>query len=161
MRKSTAQDQVQSDTSCHPIHSLYSHGKTSPIFASSPDSSQIYLTSLRIGEKFIEWTDTTPHIDHILTNISLYWFTGGFPRSIYPYRQLFGTSRSHFEYIKKPTGVSFFPLELFPIFKPMLENNCDLVMYKEHKSGGHFAALEQPKELWQDVEEFVGLAWKV
>lgn len=37
----------------------------------------------RIGEKFLEWTDdaTTPDLDTILTNVSLYWFTGSFPRS--------------------------------------------------------------------------------
>lgn len=28
------------------------------------------------------------------------------------------------------------------------------------EKGGHFAALEKPKELWGDVEEFVGIAWK-
>ncbi|KAF2033047.1 epoxide hydrolase-like protein [Setomelanomma holmii] len=114
-----------------------------------------------IGEKFVEWTDETPHLDHILTNISLYWFTGGFARSIYPYRQLFRASRSHFEYINKPTGFSFFPHELFPGIKNVLEKNCDLVTYRQHEKGGHFAALERPEELWADVEEFVGVAWKV
>jgi len=114
-----------------------------------------------IGEKFIEWTDTTPSLDHILTNISLYWFTGGFPRSIYPYRQLFGSSRAHFDYVKKPTGISYFPMELFPMFEPLVAKSCNLVQFKQHDSGGHFAALEKPAELLADVEEFVQKVWKV
>lgn len=56
-----------------------------------------------IGEKFLEWSDEDPVIDDILTNVSLYWFTGGFPRSIYPYRQLFGNP---------------FPSMPIPIFTP-------------------------------------------
>jgi pimeloyl-ACP methyl ester carboxylesterase len=115
----------------------------------------------RIGEKFLEWTDEDPSLDTILTNVSLYWFTNGFPRSIYPYRQLFGTSRAHFEYISKPTGFSFFPYELFPGIKSVLEKNCNLVFYRQHDQGGHFAALERPAELWADVQEFADKAWKV
>ncbi|KAH7396477.1 epoxide hydrolase-like protein [Pyrenochaeta sp. MPI-SDFR-AT-0127] len=114
-----------------------------------------------IGEKFLEWTDEDPSLDSILTNVSLYWFTQSFPRSIYPYRQLFGTSGTKFEYLKKPTGFSFYPYELFPGIKHVLEKNCNLVFYRQHEHGGHFAALEMPQELWDDVEEFVGKVWKV
>jgi hypothetical protein len=27
--------------------------------------------------------------------------------------------------------------------------------------GGHFAALEQPELLWEDLQEFLKVAWKV
>jgi microsomal epoxide hydrolase len=117
---------------------------------------------LRIGEKFLEWTDESPSLDTILTNISLYWFTGGFPTSLYPYRQLFGASRIQFKYIDKPTGVSYFPYEMtFPAVKHVVEKECNLVFYKQHEKGGHFAALERPQVFWEDVEAFVGEAWKV
>jgi microsomal epoxide hydrolase len=115
---------------------------------------------LRIGEKFLEWTDEDPSLDTILTNISLYWFTGGFPRSIYPYRQL-NTSSTIFTQVTKPLGVSWFPHEIFPAIKHVIEKNCNLVFYKKHERGGHFAALERPAELWQDVEEFANKVWKV
>jgi microsomal epoxide hydrolase len=115
---------------------------------------------LRIGEKFLEWTDENPSLDTILTNISLYWFTGGFPRSIYPYRQL-NTSSATFTQVTKPLGVSWFPREIFPAIQHVIERNCNLVFYKKHERGGHFAALERPSELWQDVEEFVNKVWKV
>jgi hypothetical protein len=42
-----------------------------------------------------------------------------------------------------------------------MEKESNLVSYRQHESGGHFAALEKPKELLEDVEEFVGKAWKV
>ncbi|CAO2658070.1 Nn.00g073300.m01.CDS01 [Neocucurbitaria sp. VM-36] len=113
-----------------------------------------------IGEKFLDWTDEDPSLDTILTNISLYWFTEGFPRSVYPYRAIFGASAIQFEYLEKPTGFSFFPYELLPGMKNSIEKNCNLICYKQHEQGGHFAALERPKELWGDVEEFVAKVWK-
>ncbi|KAF2128177.1 epoxide hydrolase-like protein [Dothidotthia symphoricarpi CBS 119687] len=122
-------------------------------------SSPLALLSW-IGEKFVEWSDTDPPLSTILTNISLYWFTSSFPRSIYPYRQIFVERRPRLEFCKKPTGFSFFPRELAPGIKSVLEKNCNLVSYSTHEHGGHFAALEMPKELWSDVEEFVKLAWK-
>ncbi|KAF1914142.1 Alpha/Beta hydrolase protein [Ampelomyces quisqualis] len=113
-----------------------------------------------IGEKFLEWSDEPPSLDEILTNISLYWFTSSFPRSIYPYRQLSTTSAASTP-ISKPLGVSWFLHEILPAFKHVIEKENNLVYYKRHERGGHFAALERPVEFWGDVEEFAGMAWKV
>jgi hypothetical protein len=114
----------------------------------------------RIGEKFLEWTDDSPSLDHILTNISLYWFTSGYPFSIYPYRQL-NSSIAVLSDVSKPLGVSWFPYEIFPAIKHVIEKKNNLVWYKKHERGGHFAALERPVEFWGDVEEFAGQVWKV
>jgi microsomal epoxide hydrolase len=117
-----------------------------------------------IGEKFLEWTDEDPSMDHILTNISLYWFTQCFPSCLYPYRQLSSQDeRPNIENMNtdKPLGFSFFPYELIPGIKSIMEKHSNLVFYNRHEHGGHFAALEQPKVLWEDVEEFVNKAWKV
>ena len=35
----------------------------------------------------------------------------------------------------------------------------NLVWSREHESGGHFAAMEKPKEFAQDVEDFITTAW--
>lgn len=40
----------------------------------------------RIGEKFLEWSDEDPSLEHILESVTLYWMTDTFPRCIYPYR---------------------------------------------------------------------------
>lgn len=104
-------------------------------------------------------SDEDPPLETILTNISLYWFTASFARSIYPYREIFGQIKLH--KLEKPTGFSFFPYELFPGIKSVIQKHANLITYKQHEHGGHFAALERPKELWEDVEEFAGKAWKV
>lgn len=72
-----------------------------------------------IGEKFMQWSDTTPPLDEILDGVTLYWFTESFPRSIYGYRQFFGPKPTFFHndpdyYIKKPLGYSWHPEELAP-----------------------------------------------
>ncbi|PSN61440.1 epoxide hydrolase-like protein [Corynespora cassiicola Philippines] len=111
-----------------------------------------------IGEKFLEWSDTDPHLSHILTNVSLYWFTSSILTSLHPYRQLHGAGVS-LTYIEKPVGFSFFPYELFPGIKHVLDKNANIVTYEQHESGGHFAALEKPQELWSDVEKYVKVVW--
>ena len=63
-------------------------------------------------------------------------------------------------YIKKPFGFSWFPKELAPIPKSWAETTGDLVFFREHESGGHFAAMEKPQELLADIEEFIKYVWK-
>ena len=36
----------------------------------------------------------------------------------------------------------------------------DLTFFKRHDKGGHFAAMEQPELLAQDVEDFLKQVWK-
>lgn len=119
----------------------------------------------RIGEKFQSWSDTDPTIDEVLDDVTLYWFTDSFPRSIFPYRQFFGATPTLFHNepkykIDKPMGYSYFPMELAPIPKSWVEKTGNLVWYREHKEGGHFAALEKPKLFVQDMEDFVKEVWK-
>jgi microsomal epoxide hydrolase len=64
-------------------------------------------------------------------------------------------------YIKKPLGFSWFPKELAPIPRSWAATTGDLVFFREHKSGGHFAAMERPQVLLADIEEFVAQVWKV
>jgi microsomal epoxide hydrolase len=135
------------------------HGTKPSTIGAVLSSSPLALLAW-IGEKFLDWTDKDPPLTTILTNISLYWFTSSFPSSIYPYRQLHGPDSTKLTYLSKPTGFSFFPLELFPGIKAPLEKNCNLVTYEQHEHGGHFAALECPEELWGDVKKYVEKAWE-
>ncbi|KAF2112622.1 Alpha/Beta hydrolase protein [Lophiotrema nucula] len=120
-----------------------------------------------ISEKFITWTDTTPPLDQILDSVTLYWFTKSFPRCIYIYRQYHGARtengvgpHSNPKYkFKKPFGYSYFPLEIAPMPLSWVKTSGNLVWHREHKSGGHFAAMEKPELLWQDVEDFVKQVW--
>lgn len=49
--------------------------------------------TFRIGEKMIAWSDEreAPSVETILGNVSLYWFTGCYPSSIWPYREVSDT----------------------------------------------------------------------
>ncbi|KAH3995825.1 hypothetical protein HBH92_066700 [Parastagonospora nodorum] len=136
------------------------HGTRPSTIGHALSSSPLALLAW-IGEKFLDWTDpkTTPGLDDILTNISLYWFTSGYPTSLYPYRAL-TKSPSIFGGVKKPTGASWFPYEMAPMIKHVMEEQCELVFFKQQGKGGHFAALECPKEMWEDLEEFVPKVWK-
>jgi microsomal epoxide hydrolase len=157
-REKKALDRTKKWTDTGRAYALEHSTRTSTIghvLASNPLSLLAW-----IGEKFLEWSDDSPPLDTILTNISLYWFTEGYPTSLYPYRTLFALGRKPLPYITKPFGFSFFPVELFPGVKSAAEKAGNLVHYTQHERGGHFAALEKPGELWEDVQAFVSEAWK-
>jgi microsomal epoxide hydrolase len=118
-----------------------------------------------IGEKYGVWTDETPPLEAIIESVSLYWLAESYPTSIYHYRERFasedhGAHDSDANYIKIPLGYSFFPKEVAPIPKAWVEKTGNLVWYRGHTKGGHFAAMEQPELLLEDVESFVKEVWK-
>ncbi|KIW16677.1 hypothetical protein PV08_03865 [Exophiala spinifera] len=112
-----------------------------------------------IGEKFLDWTDEDPSLDTILASITLYWVTKCASTSIWAYRQFYGPNAdSHGSkkwHVHKPLGYSWFPKEINPIPRAWIETTGNLVFFHEHDKGGHFAAMERPRELWADVEEFI------
>ncbi|ODO11216.1 hypothetical protein I350_01820 [Cryptococcus amylolentus CBS 6273] len=116
-----------------------------------------------IGEKYDACPDQPFTMELLLTFASLYWFTDSFSSSIYPYRYAFGINRhvptAEKQFQKTPTGYSVFPYELFQPSEEDLKRTLNLVYYRQHKAGGHFAALGEPETLWGDVEEFVRENW--
>ncbi|KAF2722235.1 alpha/beta-hydrolase [Polychaeton citri CBS 116435] len=117
-----------------------------------------------IGEKFIQWSDVTPPLDEILDSVTLYWFTESFPRSIYPYRHVFGTKPISFHSNKKyqtqkPLGFSWNPKEILPMPASWVAASGNMTWHKRHSNGGHFAAMEKPDAFTQDIEDFVAEAW--
>jgi microsomal epoxide hydrolase len=132
----------------------------------------------------LSWTDDDPELDTILESVTLYWLTETYARCIYPYREVsedvtidlrtqadapqhHGTStdvekmkpESKKFHCDKPMGFSWFPKELIPLPKSWIATSGNLVFFRQHTSGGHFAALEKPQELWTDVREFVEKVW--
>lgn len=121
-----------------------------------------------VGEKFLTWTDpkTTPSIDDILDSITLYWFTQSFARCIYPYREYHGSSAETYFihgdpkfYIEQPLGYSYFPKELAPMPRSWVATTGNMKWSRSHDKGGHFAAMEQPQQLVDDVESFLQECW--
>jgi len=117
-----------------------------------------------IGEKFLEWTDETPSLSEIFASVSLYWLTDTCPRAIYPYRESYGPNPTHHGtpslYINKPLGYSYFPKEVYPVPISWAATTGKLCWSKTHTKGGHFAALEEPTAMKEDLENFIAQVWK-
>lgn len=111
-----------------------------------------------IAEKFLSWADhdgaleKTVSLDVLLTNISLYWFGNTIDASLRIYKEnklqplAFDTAVSNV-----PIGVAHFPKEFPTPPRSWLERCFRVERYTEMPRGGHFAALEQPELLTEDV----------
>lgn len=98
----------------------------------------------------------------MLDSVTLYWFTESFARCIYPYRQFVGGQAFHTNpeyYMKKPFGYSWYPKELSPTPKDWVAKTGNMVWFKAHDAGGHFAAWERPDLFVGDMEDFVSKVW--
>lgn len=118
-----------------------------------------------IVEKFHGWTDMPQDAtgdlddyfskDHLLTNISIYWFTQTITSSARIYYENRNTPpMKAIDYIDVPTGAAIFPAEIFITPRAWAEAAYDLRHWTVMPRGGHFAALEQPQLYLQDLREF-------
>jgi len=115
-----------------------------------------------ILEKFWAWTDNqgspedAVELDVILDNIMLYWVTNKGASSARLYWESFDTPS--LDEIAVPTGVALFPHEIFKTSERWARSRfTDLRQFTEMPAGGHFAALEQPERLVDDIRSFFAL----
>lgn len=95
--------------------------------------------------------------DHVLANIAFYWFTGAIGSSFWPYY-----ARMHGPWpipagatVDVPTGYAEFPHEMLrPPRSLAARMYTDIRRWTVMPRGGHFAAMEQPDALAQEVREF-------
>lgn len=111
-----------------------------------------------IAEKFSEWTDPSSVIDRdqLLTNVSVYWFTGTANSAARLYAEFArsGGTWGKVEPSTVPMGVAQFPYEIFPPIRRFAERSNHIVHWTEMDRGGHFPAMEQPDLLVEDVRSF-------
>ncbi len=110
-----------------------------------------------IAEPFRAWTEQTPlrpygvDRDRLLTNVSLYWFTGC------------GATAAHILYDNAhatdwvppgpmPAGTAVFDAD--PIVRKVLDPAGEAAHWSEFDAGGHFPALEVPDLLVADLRAF-------
>jgi pimeloyl-ACP methyl ester carboxylesterase len=112
-----------------------------------------------ILEKFWDWTDCegdperAVSRDHILDNISVYWFTASAASSARLYWESFHTVNS--DPVAVPSGVSVYPKEILAVSRRWAEKRfTDLRWYNRLDRGGHFAAFEQPATFVDEVRAF-------
>jgi pimeloyl-ACP methyl ester carboxylesterase len=112
-----------------------------------------------IGEKFDEWSDPASEIsrDDILTGVMLYWLTGTANSAARMYWEHFhepGGQAVGSLPSPVPTGVAIFPHEIAPPVRAIAEQASNIVRWSPQPRGGHFAALEEPGLLVDDVRAF-------
>jgi pimeloyl-ACP methyl ester carboxylesterase len=110
-----------------------------------------------IGEKFAEWSDPGSQLsrDDVLTDVMLYWLTGTVNSSIRMYWEHYHAPGGGVPLPSRtPTGVAIFPHELAPPVRAIAEQANNIVHWSPQPRGGHFAALEEPGLLVDDIRAF-------
>lgn len=124
-----------------------------------------------IVEKFAEWTDPANKLpeeavdrDQLLTNVSLYWFTGSGASAAHAVyegmaawkamvaMQSDGEAQEWGAVAGPPTGVAVFGNEM--AIKSLTDPEGKIEHWKEYERGGHFAAMEVPELLTGDLRTF-------
>lgn len=115
-----------------------------------------------VVEKFKEWTDPANELpedavdrDHLLTNISIYWFTNTAGSSANLYYETYHDPSlfAPRERGTVPTGVAVSLTQDIAI-RRFAEREHNVVHWTEFSRGGHFMAMEQPEQLVDDVRAF-------
>lgn len=114
-----------------------------------------------VVEKFRTWSDCDGNVesafskDTLLTNLMFYWA----PNSIASAATIYFEARQDrlgFAYgrVDVPTAVAMFPKEPWHALRGWVEPRFNIVRWTEMPRGGHFAALEQPGLLLDDIRAF-------
>jgi microsomal epoxide hydrolase len=142
------------------------------IQATRPQTLSYALTDSPVGqlawitEKFKEWTDSEKvpedavDRDRLLTIVSIYWLTATAGSSAQFYYEGAEAVRQAANGappppITVPVGVAVFPRDIFvPIRSFATRDISTITRWTEFDQGGHFAALEQPMALADDIRSF-------
>ena len=115
-----------------------------------------------IVEKYCSWSDCGGDVekkftkDELLTTITIYWVN----QTINSSTRLYYESQNHpwelkqGERIQVPSAMAVFPHELSIPPREWGERSFNLQQWTEMPRGGHFAALEEPELLAEDIRAF-------
>ena len=115
-----------------------------------------------IVEKFRTWSDCDGDVervfsrDELLTNVMLYWVTGAIGSSFWPYyaRLHEGWPLPEGAFVQVPTAYLAFPREIYRPPRSWAERSFNIQRWTPASRGGHFAGLEQPETLAEDLRAF-------
>ena len=135
--------------------------------SSEPQTVAYALTDSPVGwlawlaERFQDLTDNdgnflhTVDRDTFLTDVTLYWVTGTVGSSMRLYRERQLSDQDHAPpQMKTPVGYAVFPKEVATAPERWIDQTYNVVQRTEMPRGGHFAALEQPDLMVQDIRLF-------
>jgi microsomal epoxide hydrolase len=115
-----------------------------------------------IVEKFRTWSDCDGDVesrftkDELLANITLYWVTGTIGSSARLYCETMRSKRfgPTGQRVEVPVGVAVFPKEIYQPPRRWAEHSYNITHWQRYNSGGHFAAMEEPEVLVNDIRTF-------
>jgi pimeloyl-ACP methyl ester carboxylesterase len=115
-----------------------------------------------IVEKWRAWSDCGGDVEscftkaELLTNATIYWVTQTIRSSMHYYYEHRTSPPAAVRPVRidVPTGVAVFPAEIVRPPRRAVERKYDLRRWSEMPAGGHFAAMEQPRALVDDVRAF-------
>ncbi|MDP6560983.1 MAG: epoxide hydrolase [Candidatus Binatia bacterium] len=117
-----------------------------------------------IVEKRRTWSDCEGDVerrftkDDLLNTIMLYWITESFGSSVRYYYEAthhpWQPSHNRVPVIEAPTGVAVFPREIILMPRHWAERYYNLKRWTVMPSGGHFAPMEEPESLVEDIRAF-------
>jgi microsomal epoxide hydrolase len=113
-----------------------------------------------IVEKFRAWSDCHGDIesrfskDELLTNITLYWVTETIHSACRIYYETARERGRPQPRVEVPTGVAQFPADIVPAPREFAERHFNVQHWTIMPRGGHFAALEEPALLADDLQQF-------
>lgn len=113
-----------------------------------------------IVEKFRSWCDCDGNPekkftkDELLTNITVYWITESATSAARLYYESRHAGPPDTRPIEVPTACAIFPREISYAPRAWLQPRMNIVRWTEMPRGGHFAALEEPELLVEDVRAF-------
>ena len=115
-----------------------------------------------IVEKYRTWSDCGGDVeksytkDELLTIVTIYWVTQTISSStrMYYENQKAVWTMNRDEKVAAPAGMAMFPQEISKPPREWGERSYDVRRWTEMTSGGHFAALEAPQLLAEEVRAF-------
>jgi pimeloyl-ACP methyl ester carboxylesterase len=149
---------------------FFQEGAYAALQTTKPQTISYALSDSPVGlagwivEKFRAWSDCDGEIeksytkDELLTNIMIYWVTGTISSSARLYHEdglQSAPQLSAGQYIEVPAGVATFPKDLTYPPRELGERFLRVARWTEMPRGGHFAALEVPELLVEDLRAFL------
>lgn len=148
------------------------------IQATKPDTIGTALTSNPVGlaayilEKFSTWTNPNYRkspdgglekyftLDALLDNVMIYYITNSITTSQRIYKEDFSAQLFEMELdrvpVEVPVACARFRYELAHAFDSALKEKFPkLIQSTHHEDGGHFAAMQLPKVLYNDYVDFI------
>ncbi|MGW4738553.1 epoxide hydrolase family protein [Nocardia xishanensis] len=141
----------------------YELGAYAMLQATRPQTLSYALTDSPVGqlawivERFNDWTDSTDapedavDRDAMLTNVMIYWLNataGSSARYYYEGAATWGTPEPE---TPVPAAVAVMPHDLGIPVRRIAERNHNIVRWTEFDRGGHFAAMEEPDLIVDDL----------